>query len=132
MPSHPKTLTPQQASLANWVALPPFMSFVFYGIILSQVNEKEPITSKWICSGAYRSSLDGIILKPGPIALEASLFCKLLLELIFLIASYLPIELAALLGLSCYFLHSHLKIECLQPLKEAEYSVMNGFLGFLE
>ena len=70
--------------------------------------------------------------KARPIALEASPFRKLPLELIFLIASYLPLESAALLGLSCYSLYSCLKMECLHPLKEAEYSVKNAFLSFLE
>jgi hypothetical protein len=70
--------------------------------------------------------------KARPIALEASPFRKLPLELIFLIASYLPLESAAILSLSCYPLYSCLKTECLQPLKEGEYSVINGFLRFLE
>lgn len=67
-----------------------------------------------------------------PIALESSPFRKLPLELIFLIASYLPLQSAASLSLSCHSLHSCLGTECLQSLKEAEYSVVNGFLRFLE
>jgi hypothetical protein len=67
-----------------------------------------------------------------PVALKSSPFRKLPLELVLLIASYLPLESAASFSLSCYSLYSGLETECLQPLKEAENSVVYGFLRLLE
>jgi hypothetical protein len=69
--------------------------------------------------------------KARPLALEASPLRKLPLELILYIASYLPPELAASLALSCHALYSCLEIQCLQPLKKAERSVVNEFLRLL-
>lgn len=67
-----------------------------------------------------------------PNALESSPFRELPLELICHIASYLPLESVGSLSLSCLHLYSCLKMMYLQPLKEAEYSVMNRFLHLLE
>jgi hypothetical protein len=66
------------------------------------------------------------------LALEASPLRKLPPELILHIASYLPPESAASLALSCHALHSCLGLQCLQPLKKAECSVLNGFLRLLD
>lgn len=71
-----------------------------------------------------------IIARPN--ALELSPFRELPPELICLIANYLPIESVGSLSLSCLPLYSCLKMKYLQPLKEAEYSVMNKFLHLLE
>ncbi|KFY93334.1 hypothetical protein V500_03774 [Pseudogymnoascus sp. VKM F-4518 (FW-2643)] len=67
-----------------------------------------------------------------PTAPEPWPFLDLPLELIFLIASCLPIESVGSLSLSCHYLYSRLKTEYLQPLKEADYVVMNAFLHLLE
>ncbi|OAF55485.2 hypothetical protein VC83_08376 [Pseudogymnoascus destructans] len=67
-----------------------------------------------------------------PNALGSSPFRELPLELICHIASSLPLESVGSLSLSCLHLYSCLKMKYLQPLKEAEYSVMNRFLCLLE
>ena len=67
-----------------------------------------------------------------PTAPEPSPFLDLPLELIFLIASCLPLESVGSLSLSCHYIYSRLKTEYLQPLKEADYVVMNAFLHLLE
>lgn len=67
-----------------------------------------------------------------PSALESSTFRELPLELIYHIASSLPLESVGSLSLSCLHLYSCLMMMYLQPLKKAEYSVMNRFLHLLE
>lgn len=67
-----------------------------------------------------------------PVALEVSPLRKLPLELILHIASYLPPESAASLAISCHTLYLCLEMQCLQPLKKAECSVVNGFLRLLD
>ena len=84
-----------------------------------------------MCSDTCWSSL-AVHPKTRLIGLEASPFYKLPLELIFLIASYLPLESAAVLSISCYTFYSCFKMKYLQALKEAEYSATNGFLRLLE
>jgi hypothetical protein len=70
--------------------------------------------------------------EPRPLALESSPFGRLPLELIFKIASDLPLESAASLSLTCFTLHSCLEKQYLQALKRADRRVIYKFLHLLE